>query len=150
MQFAISDKAFLVGNEVVQRRDGWPMGGCVSAAATSITIEHDVARLYSNNNVAHEIGWHCKKMPTCSVVQGIVHVDDSMIMSKTLCSRCIESGALKCWPRDIGMEVEQRAPDLTFLHLTLHVRDEITACPIDFYPSMPNAPFARGEVDFPK
>ena len=46
MRYAIGDKAFLVGNQVTSRVDGWPMGGSMSAAATAITIEHDVARVY--------------------------------------------------------------------------------------------------------
>jgi len=126
------------------------MGGHMSAAATSITIEHDISRVFfSDRNAAAAIGWKCDQFPTSQVIQGIVHVDDALICSKMLCSSCIEEGLLQCWPRDIGMEVEQRNPQLKFLHIAMTIRDEISMCPIDFFPSAPNADFATGICEYP-
>ena len=151
MRYAISDKAFLVGNEVISRVDGWPMGGHMSAAATAITVEHDVADIYRNRARAKELGWHCGKLPTQQVIQGIVHIDDALVFSKkTLCHDCLKNGILRCFPQDIGMTIEQQNPQLTFLHVTLDVKDSIEECPIDFSPSAPNSDYSRGVSDYPK
>ena len=61
----------------------------------------------------------------------------------------MEKGALRCWPKDIGLAVEQKGPNVTFLHLSLRVRDEISECPLDIFPAMPNSAFSRGEEIVP-
>lgn len=149
MKYASKDRSFLVGAHVVQRTDGWAMGGHMSAVATSVTLEHDVSRLYAHRDRARSLGWYVGKMPTPQVIQGIIHVDDTLIFSKTLCHRCIESGILRCWPRELGMEVEQRPPVLTFLHITMTLKNVVEECPVVFRPSTPNEAYAKGEMEEP-
>ena len=122
----------------------------MSAAATAITVEHDIAKYYASAAKARSIHWYAEGLTQAQTVQGIVHVDDSLIFSKSLCYDCLEYGATHCWPREIGMEVEQRGPEIVFLHIRVSVRNEVCSCPVSFAPAMPNAPYARGTADFPK
>ena len=67
----------------------------MSAAATAITIEHDIARYYADKNRALSVGWRVDGLMQQQTIQGVVHVDDSLIFSKALCSDCLEHGALR-------------------------------------------------------
>ncbi len=53
MEFCARDVLFRVGNVVVSRRKGWPMGGPMSAAATAIDLEVPVGRLHIR---PHDVG----------------------------------------------------------------------------------------------
>eukprot|EP00974_Lingulodinium_polyedra_P036363 3488316-Lingulodinium_polyedra.AAC.1 len=93
--------------------------------------------------------WDCASLPTEAIVQGLLHVDDSLVLSKVLCHSCLSKGMSKLWPPDIGISIESTPPSLVFLHVSITLLDKIEPCPIVFAPSTPNAAYAKGEEDFP-
>eukprot|EP00974_Lingulodinium_polyedra_P059025 5683870-Lingulodinium_polyedra.AAC.1 len=99
------------------------MGGHMSAAATTVTLEHDIAMLHRYSDRAKRLGWHHKNWDVSKVIQGLLHVDDSFVMSKVLCWKCIERGMKMLWPKDIGISTEHKPPCLVFLHLQIELKD---------------------------
>ena len=73
---------FVVGSTIIKRSDGWPMGGFLSAAATAITLDHDVSMTYRYPERAKRLGWYYANWKTESIIQGVLHVDDSCVFFK--------------------------------------------------------------------
>ena len=96
------------------------MGGPMSAAATSIDLEHSTRRLHSDFKfrkacklvVANASGGILSMRQT---LQGILHVDDCLLGSRVLCQSCILEGLKRAWPNDIGLKVEGIGPSLQVL-----------------------------------
>ena len=78
------------------------MGGIVSAIAAAVDLEDGVHKLYANRQSAKDIGWHVHKMPTNTLVQGVQHVDDALVLSKIFCNKCLWNGIKQMWPEDIA------------------------------------------------
>ena len=79
LNFAALDRRFCVGDSILKRRDGWAMGGHLSAAATTVVLESDIHDLYTKNWKAIRTNWQFKTMSMSSLIQGILHVDDSIV-----------------------------------------------------------------------
>ena len=58
LEFSRHDRNFAVGSVVLRRKDGWPMGGHMSAAATSVTLEYSIAMLYKYKERFQKLQWH--------------------------------------------------------------------------------------------
>ena len=71
------------------------MGGSFSEPATLIDIGEEIRRLYTYTYVAQRAGLHYEGLTTQEVVQGIQHVDDSLVLSKILCQNCLLKGRRK-------------------------------------------------------
>eukprot|EP00974_Lingulodinium_polyedra_P018946 1833226-Lingulodinium_polyedra.AAC.1 len=110
------------------------MGGPFSAAATTVDLEHDVSSLYCDTRVARRVGWLVPKVDMRHTVQGVLHVDDSIVFSKILCEDCLIAGVAKLFPADIGMSCEARGACIPFLHAQIVIIDEECAVPVVITP----------------
>ena len=83
-------------------------------------------------------------------IQGLIHVDDTLIASKIHCASCLEKGVKMLWPENLGIEIEHRPPILDFLHIRIELLDCIVECPVNFTPLFKNEDFARGNTEYQK
>ena len=83
-------------------------------------------------------------------IQGLIHVDDTLIASKIHCASCLEKGVKVLWPENLGIEIEHRPPILDFLHIRIELLDCIVECPVNFTPLFKNEDFARGNTEYQK
>ena len=105
---AAEDKLFLLGDTVLERTRGWPMGGSFSEPATLVDLGESVYRLYTDGgNTARRVGWALDKARPDQLVQGLQHVDGAAIFSEVFCSECLLRGPQKLWPRDVGVSLEE-------------------------------------------
>ena len=61
------------------------------------------------------LGWHVPGLSIHEVIQGITHVDDSLVISKIFCPDCLLAGVLELFPKDVGVSEEGRPPSTRFL-----------------------------------
>ena len=148
LRFEKRNKYFLVGNLVVQRLRGWPMGAAVSEPGTMVDLGHDVYRLYKHKKLAAAVGWSHKDFSTAELIQGICHVDDCVLFSAVFCFCCLYHGLRRLWPKDVGVTLEEHGPRLKFLQAELisnaHEKN------VEVRPYSPNNDFALGISIFPK
>ena len=149
LRFCAGDKWFVIGDQVVERSRGWPMGGPVSAPCTSLDLETAIERFYANPAVAQDVGWHLDGYKAQQLVQGMLHVDDSVVFSKVYCEDCFFNGVQKLWPRDVGVSLEASGEHVPFLHVELHVHHEKGPAPVHVTPLAHNTCFARGQAAHP-
>eukprot|EP00974_Lingulodinium_polyedra_P104139 10079379-Lingulodinium_polyedra.AAC.1 len=69
ISFARRDRRFALGQYIMKRKDGWPMGGHMSASATTVTLEYDIARMYKYRDRLERMEWDCPSLPTEAIVQ---------------------------------------------------------------------------------
>ena len=60
-----------------------------------------------------------------SLMHAEVRIDDSIIMSKLLCTQCITNGACAVFPKDVGMSEEEAGPIVRFLSAGVDVINPI-------------------------
>ena len=149
LQFCADVKFFLVGGAVVERKHGWPMGGPVSSPCTSLDLETAISRFYTDPEVGRKIGWHVPGVAPEALVQGLLHVDDSLVLSKALCCDCLLAGVQHLWPQDVGVTLEGHGAKVPFLHVEILVANAADPCPVRAVPSAPNRAYARGEAPHP-
>jgi len=102
-----------------------------------------VQRLYEDPLFAARVGWSYRDWPMRRVIQGLQHVDDSCIFSKIWCEKCIETGAAKLWPRDVGVQKEGASPNFVYLQALVQVLPEPLPNPFIISPNYPNVDFVR-------
>ena len=81
----------------------------MSAAATCIDIEMDVASLAQGNATLKRVKWFVPSAPllkSSQLVAGFQHVDDALVCSKIFCEECLLNGVRKLWPEDVGVSLE--------------------------------------------
>ena len=149
MRFCAGDKWFVVGDQVVERTKGWPMGGPVSSPCTSLDLETAIARFYRDPKTAERIGWHVDGFTPAQLVQGLLHVDDAIALSKVLCVDCLFRGVEQLWPEDVGVSLEGSGGNVPFLHVEVQATGECTAAPVRIIPIAHNREFARGTALLP-
>jgi len=143
IQLAASDRLFILGDSVVERVRGWPMGGSFSEPATLVDLGQAAYELLTDDGrTAKRIGWHVPGRKPASLVQGIQHVDDLLLLSCVFCVPCMLRGVKALWPGDVGTTLEGSGERFQFLHADLLVGP---GCTIDVRPASPNAGFARGD-----
>ena len=82
MAYTGCDALCLLGDQVIQRTRGWPMGGSVSEPATSIDLGEDTRLLYTDRSTQLRVGLAYGEHPMPSLVQGVQHVDDALLCSR--------------------------------------------------------------------
>ena len=85
LKFCSEDNLFKIGETIVKRTRGFPMGGPMSAAATCIDIEMDVASVAQGNATLKRVKWFVPSAPllkSSQLVAGFQHVDDALVSSK--------------------------------------------------------------------
>ena len=71
VEMAAQDKLMSLGNCIVKRVRGWPMGGSLSEPATLADLGHDVHYLYTSTSVAQRCGFYLEGYATQELVQGL-------------------------------------------------------------------------------
>ena len=140
LQFLLEDRHFLVGDVVVKRLSGWPMGGPFSEPGTLIDLQHDVFLASGSIDVRKRIGWHIEGLSLEQVMGGVMHVDDSLLFSKCLCEDCLEKGMCELWPKDVGCSKEDGGCCMRFLNSFVFINND----KFEIFPHHPNIPFVLG------
>lgn len=146
LQLASKDTLFSIGNEVLERTSGWPMGGAMSEAITLIDLGHDTRKLRKQSTL-QRIGWAHKNMDIDELVCGIQYVDDLTLMSKTWCTSCLKKGLTSLWPKDVGVQTEEVADNsnswtIRFLQAQIHIHGKSS---IHITPYNPNEEYCKGQ-----
>ena len=114
------------------------MGGALSEPGTLVDLQECIRLLYTHPDMLKEIGWKHRDFTVNQIVQGITHVDDSLVISKVLCHDCLYEGCCRLFPKDVGTSLEETGPYMRFLNSWLIVGDES----IHVLPFSPNVRFA--------
>ena len=99
------------------------MGGAFGGPATLVDLGTDVSQLYRSTKKQKQVGWYISGVPLSRSIQGLQHVDDALVFSTVFCDECVERGMCRLWPRDVGVEVEERGQSITFLRSQFTVLD---------------------------
>ena len=144
-QAARLDTSMLVGNLVVQREAGWPMGGSHSEPATLIDSAAFVRRLLEDPSELERVGLAWQGLPADRILAGLQHVDDVLLTSQIWCPDCLVEGLRRLFPPDLCSEEEERGPVLRFLHVV------VAACgaQVTVVPFTPNWLFSMGLSPLP-
>ena len=108
--------------------------------------------LYENPERAREAGFWFDGVPTCQVLQALLHVDDCLVFSKLLCTSCLVAGLSTVWPADVGLTVESTEQTVDFLRVTVtfatgHEEPEL----FSVAPSFPDSEFVLGRsIELPE
>ncbi len=143
LEYVRQDRCFTLGNAVLYRRCGWPQGGPLSEPGTLVDLNQDVLELHENrNNEMIKVGWHVPghSFNLSQLVLGLLHVDDSLLISRDLCVKCLESGVSKMWPSDVGVSLEEQGDVIRYLNALVFV----LGSKIKVAPFNPNVCFALG------
>ena len=143
-EYAARDCGMLVGNLVVYRATGWPMGGSHSEPATLLDSGLCASRVYKRAGEARRPGWTSAAAPRGSCFMGLQHVDDFCLFSRVLCPDCIVRAVGCIMPPDLQLEEEERGEVLDFLHVRILCGWGNSAV----VPRKPNVQFALGRSPF--
>ena len=124
-------------------------GGPVSAPCTSLDLDTAIVSFYNDPEVAEATGWVLDDASPGDLVQGLLHVDDSLIMSKVFCYDCLLHGVEKLWPQDVGASLEGKGARIPFLHVELQIGNAPEPAPIRAVPLSHNRAFAQGQAAHP-
>ena len=86
MEFAAADRYCLLGQSVVGRAAGWPMGGPMSEPTTLVDLGEPIYHAYTEAGGAADAGWAHPGAPLRQLVQGVQHVGDALMFSLALLS----------------------------------------------------------------
>ena len=91
----------------------------------------------------------CSDYPAQSLVQGLLHVDDAIVLSFVFCSSCLVRGVCRLWPSDVGVSEEGRGPSLSFLHVDIQITTDSKPAPLHITPhnANPRAPRTAHDPD---
>ena len=109
------DVYFYVGDVLILRLLGWPMGGSYSEIGTSMDLNHSINKAANSRPRREEIGMQYKDLKFSQILGGLLHVDDALVASAIWCPECLESILKKLFPYDVGIEVEEKGFILRFL-----------------------------------
>eukprot|EP00959_Pyramimonas_sp_CCMP1952_P289453 6054306-Pyramimonas_sp.AAC.1 len=98
---------------------GWPMGGCLSEVGTLADLGEDVHNLYTRPSRAQKINLDIPGYSVDDILQGVIYVDDSLVLSRVYCSSCLHKHMRKLWPKDTGVSCEAKDLPLTYLQASI-------------------------------
>ena len=136
-QLAAKECHFLIGDMVVKRHHGWPMGGSHSEPGTMIDVGQFVHMLYADKKTQAYSKLLVDRFEIDEILQGVQHVDDILLMSHIWCHTCIEDKIKAYFPNDMGFETEETGPKLRFLTTWISVK----GCQLLIEPYQPNFEF---------
>eukprot|EP00933_Yihiella_yeosuensis_P052111 TRINITY_DN5010_c2_g1_i1.p1 TRINITY_DN5010_c2_g1~~TRINITY_DN5010_c2_g1_i1.p1 ORF type:complete len:374 (+),score=45.52 TRINITY_DN5010_c2_g1_i1:358-1479(+) len=123
--YYLTSAYFLVGKVVVLQKLGVPMGGGASKISSSLLLcwlEHDwltnVDRRISAGFSSDE-DFHAS-------TKGKRYVDDLLLMSSSLCQRCLEQLLFKIYPQPLVCGVESRGPTMEWLDMVLDISNGLS------------------------
>eukprot|EP00959_Pyramimonas_sp_CCMP1952_P470842 9497356-Pyramimonas_sp.AAC.1 len=115
LNFITRDIFIILGDAVYRRKAGWLMGGSMSEAGALSDLGADIHDLYNNPNRAQDASIHLEGYSVDDLVQGLLYVDDSLVVSKVYCSSCLCASMRRLWPSGVGVSCEAQNPPLTCL-----------------------------------
>eukprot|EP00969_Alexandrium_andersonii_P334489 14781897-Alexandrium_andersonii.AAC.1 len=77
-----------VGDALVHRSTGWPMGGSHSEPATLVDSGAFVHKLHTSPKTRAETGVDVDSLPVDQLLAGLQHVDDLLVCSRVWCEDC--------------------------------------------------------------
>jgi hypothetical protein len=146
MNMVYGDRYFMVGPLVIRRKTGWPMGGSLSEPGTLVDLTDCIRDLHCNVLKRENLGWLVDDLSHEETMQAVLHVDDCLLMSRSLCGTCLYAGLQKLWPADVGTELEGENPVIRFLQTILLVKNG----DLIVLPFSPNIEFALGITEHQK
>jgi len=151
LRFVDNDSFFSTGDVVWERTDGLPMGSPPSPPTTAYDLDLHSRRMYESKKHAQAIGVHIPGIKTSQVVQGLLHVDDSVVFSKIFCCSCLGSLVQRLWPKDVSAKIEASGPTIPFLHCVINAHpNSIFTNHVTFTPTLQNLEFCLGLAADPK
>jgi hypothetical protein len=146
MRYCLSDRFFAVGEHIIERTTGHPMGGSFSEPATLVDLGRSIANFYASAEIQKEAEVFLPDVPAEAHLQGLLHVDDCLLSSHIWCCKCIVRALSRIWPRDVGTSLEMEGDTIDFLTVTLHIDPNGT---FRIVPLVKNRLFALGFQVFP-
>ena len=145
LEFIKRDVFFAVGDNIVMRQRGWPMGGSLSEPSTLVDIQEEIRLRYStedvNGSLEHLLeGLSDLNMNFQDIIQGVQHVDDAAVFSKVLCTQCLGRVMEKLWPADVGVTMEEEGQIMRMLSGVIVIEGQI----VRVFPYIPNFHFCLG------
>ena len=113
----------------------------MSEPGTLIDLSENLLNVFNNNELLKDLGWSYENSNIQEVVSGLMHVDDSILFSKTFCVDCLSKGIAKLWPTDVGVSKEEEGPILRFLSTFIMAQE----ARLLVLPHNPNFEFAFGK-----
>ena len=143
LEFIASEDMFAVGDMIVQRREGWPMGGSLSEPGTLVDLQHDILVASIDMHTRTRVGWQFRDFTFNETITGVQHVDDCLMFSKILCPQCMLDGLAKLWPEDVGCTDEGGDCCVQMLNSFVLIRSD----KVFVFPHNPNVPYAMNLTD---
>ena len=90
LKMVARDKFFMTGDQMTGRKRGWPMGGSLSEPGCACDVNmslhknrHTRVLFAQNEQPRRDLDDNFSRVK--NLMRGVMHVDDSMILSKSLC-----------------------------------------------------------------
>ena len=117
LQFALEDRVFRIGSTIVRRKTGLATGGPLSPSTAASELERPVSTLYSNETFARKIGINIPKRKAVHAIQGCIHLDDTLAMSKIFCHDCLLVTLTRLFSKNLEVGLEEKGGYVHLLHL---------------------------------
>ena len=90
-------------------------------------------------------------MATTRVIQALLHVDDALVCSKSLCCNCLATTIQRAWPADVEPKIEESGHKINFLHCTITAEERsIFTNKVTYTVQTPNFNFTKGTTTAPR
>ena len=122
--FNYHDRHFALGEVILERQQGWPMGAAISEPATLVDLQESIRQLKYHHTRLQDIKWQHRNWTLEQTVCGLTHVDDTLVISKLWCHTCLIEGVQEVWPKDVGLEPEGTGPALHYLSAWIINKDD--------------------------
>ena len=98
------------------------MGASQSEPCAMVDMSTSIWNCDRNRRHACEVGWMTTEFNVQfgAIVQGIMHVDDVVVMSYVWCTECMQKHITRMFPSDVGMTPEGDGPTLRFFCCDSH------------------------------
>ena len=95
MSYEQRDNFFIVGNEILQRETGHPMGGSFSEPATCVDLGVSIMEFYADTEVHKSCGMCLPGVEAHQHLAGVLHLDDGLLLSIVWYGKCVFEGVAK-------------------------------------------------------
>ena len=94
----------MVGDKVVERHKGYPMGGSFSEIGTCLDFNYCLEIMARSKKKRQNAGFQYENLSFDSIFGGLLHVDDCLVGSGIYCCDCIVLYLQRIFPADVGIE----------------------------------------------
>ncbi len=147
IKWVATDTVVMVAGLLYDQIAGLPMGSTLSPALARAYLDVNHDKLFNAPKKLPDLSTALAKLgrPTAAWIQTECHVDDSLWLSRAVCTACLVAIATAVWPKDVGLSVEAVGDAFTFLHCDVRVNPE----GLYLAPRTPNEEYARGSSASP-